>query len=110
MAQITKRTGKNGKISYLIRVSDGYGVDGKQRKKSMTWTPPKGMTPKKIEKELQKQALMFEEAVSAGTMEDGSIRFQVFSEKWMKEYAEKQLKIKTVEGYRRMLIRINQGN
>ena len=109
MAQITKRTGKNGKISYLIRVSDGYGVDGKQRKKSMTWTPPKGMTPKKIEKELQKQALMFEEAVSAGTMEDGSIRFQVFSEKWMKEYAEKQLKIKTVEGYRRMLIRINQG-
>ena len=40
MAQITKRVGKNGKVSYLIRVSAGYGVDGKQRKQSMTWTPP----------------------------------------------------------------------
>lgn len=109
MAQITKRVGKNGKVSYLIRVSDGYGVDGKQRKQSMTWTPPEGMTPKKIEKQLQIEALRFEEAVSAGTMQDSSIRFQAFSEKWMKEYAEKQLKIKTVTGYQRMLIRVNQG-
>lgn len=109
MAQITKRTGKNGKVSYLIRVSDGYGVDGKQRKQSMTWTPEDGMTPKKIEKELQRQALMFEEAVNAGTMQDGSIRFQEFSEKWLSEYAEKQLKAKTVEGYRRLLVRANQA-
>ena len=109
MAQITKRTGKNGKVSYLIRVSDGYGVDGKQRKQGMTWTPPEGMTPKKIEKELQRQAIIFEEAVKAGTVQDGAIKFQAFSEKWMKEYAEKQLKAKTVDGYRRMLTRINQS-
>ena len=109
MAQITKRTGKNGKVSYLIRVSDGYGVDGKQRKQSMTWTPEDGMTPKKIEKELQRQALKFEEAVNAGMVQDGTMRFQAFAEKWLHEYAEKQLKIKTVSSYRRFLERINQG-
>ena len=76
MAQITKRTGKNGKISYLIRVSNGYGVDGKQHKQSMTWTPPEGMSHKKIEKQLQLEALRFEEAVTAGTSQDGNIRFQ----------------------------------
>lgn len=109
MAQITKRTGKNGKVSYLIRVSNGYGVDGKQHKQSMTWTPPEGMTPKKIEKQLQLEALRFEEAVNAGTSQDGNIRFQAFAEKWLEEYAEKQLKIKTLDGYRRMLPRIYQG-
>ena len=109
MASIVKRTGKNGKISYLIRVSDKYGVDGKQRKKSMTWTPPEGMTPKKIEKQLQIEAMRFEEAVSAGTLQDSSIKFQAFAEKWLLEYAEKQLKIKTVQGYRELLPRIYQG-
>ena len=87
MAQITKRTGKNGKVSYLIRVSNGYGVDGKQHKQSMTWTPPEGMSPKKIEKQLQLEALRFEEAVTAGTSQDGNIRFQTFAEKWLEEYA-----------------------
>lgn len=109
MAQITKRTGKNGKTSYLIRVSDGYGVDGKQRKKAMTWTPPEGMTPKKIEKQLQIEALKFEEAVSAGAVQDGSIRFQTFAEKWLNEYAKKQLKIKTWTEYEKRLDRINQA-
>lgn len=106
MAQITKRVGKNGAVSYLIRVSDGYGVDGRQRKKSMTWTPPEGTTPKKIDKQLQIEALKFEERVNAGTSQDGSIRFQSFAEKWLSEYAEKQLKRKTVDGYKKELSQI----
>lgn len=109
MAQITKRTGKNGKVSYLIRVSAGYGVDGKQRKQSMTWTPPEGMTPKKIEKQLQIEALHFEETVNAGLSQDGSMKFAAFVKKWFAEYAKKQLKIKTVSGYEALLPRINQG-
>ncbi len=109
MAQITKRTGKNGKVSYLIRVSAGYGVDGKQRKQSMTWTPPEGLTPKKIEKQLQIEALRFEETVNAGLSQDGSMKFAAFAEKWFTEYAKKQLKTKTVAGYEALLPRINQG-
>lgn len=109
MAQITKRVGKSGKVTYLIRVSAGYGVDGKQRKQSMTWTPPEGMTLKKIEKQLQIEALRFEEAVNAGTTQNGSMKFAVFADKWLVEYARKQLKIKTVSGYEALLPRINQG-
>lgn len=109
MAQITKRTGKTGKVSYLIRVSAGYDVNGHQIKRSMTWTPPEGMTPKKIEKALQIEALKFEEAVAAGTVQDGTIRFQAFAEKWFEEYAKRNLKIKTVSGYKRLMPRINQG-
>lgn len=109
MAQITKRVGKNGRVSYLIRVSDGYGVDGKQRKKAMTWTSPEGMTPKKIEKQLQIEAIRFEEEVSAGTVQDGSMKFQAFAEKWLEEYAKKQLKIKTWTEYEKRFERINQA-
>ncbi len=109
MAQITKRTGKGGKVSYLIRVSDGYGVDGKQRKKSTTWTPPDGMTAKRAEKQVQIEAMHFEEAVSSGAIQDGSIRFQTFAEKWLNEYAKKQLKIKTWSEYEKRLGRINQA-
>lgn len=106
MAQVIKRTAKSGKISYLIRVSNGYGLDGKQKKLSMTWEPPAGMTEKRAEKEAQRQALAFEEQISSGTANDGRIRLKEFSERWMMEYVEKQLKKKTAHGYRQCLPRI----
>ena len=106
MAQIIKRTAKSGKVSYLIRVSNGYGLDGKQKKLSMTWEPPAGMTEKRAEKEAQRQALAFEEQVNSGTANDGRIRLKEFSERWMMEYVEKQLKKKTAHGYRQCLPRI----
>lgn len=60
MATIKKREGKTG-VSYLIRVSGGYDVSGNQVVHSMTWKPEPGMKPKQIEKELQRQAVLFEE-------------------------------------------------
>ena len=56
MAYITKRN-----KSYLIRVSCGYDAQGKQVVQTMTWTPEKGMTARQAEKELNKQAVMFEQ-------------------------------------------------
>lgn len=109
MAQIIERKGKDGKTSYLIRVSDGYDMNGKQHKKSMTWTPPEGMTPAKIKKQLAIVAMKFEEQVAAGAVQDGSIRFYQFAEKYMKEYAEKNLKRKTFAEYQNRLVRINQA-
>lgn len=109
MANITKRVGKNGKVSYLIRVSTGYGIDGKQRKQSMTWTPPEGMSAKKIEKQVQIEALHFEEAVNSGTYQDANIRFKEFAEHWFEQYATKQLKKKTISGYQRLLPRIYEA-
>ena len=56
MANITKRG-----ASYRIRCSCGYGPSGNQVMKSMTWTPDPKMTAKQIEKELNRQAVLFEE-------------------------------------------------
>ncbi len=109
MAQIVERKSKGGKVSYLIRVSYGYDMNGKQLRKSMTWTPPDGLTPAKIKKQLNAVALKFEEQVSTGTIQDGTIRFFQFAERFMNEYADKHLKKKTAAEYRLRLIRINQA-
>lgn len=101
MATATKR----GK-SYLIRASSGYTVEGKQVRPSMTWTPEPGMTPKQIEKELNRQMVLFEESCRGSSHSDGHIKFQAFAEQWMKEYAEPHLGKRTIAGYRAILPRI----
>ena len=105
MAQVIKRNNKGG-LSFLIRCSDGYDANGKQRKQSMTWTPPPGMSERKAEKEAEKEAIRFEDAVNAGTIQDGNIKFQAFAEKWFVEYAEKNLKLKTWGEYKRRMGRV----
>lgn len=94
MATIKKREGKSG-VSYLIRVSSGYDVSGNQVVHSMTWKPEPGMKPKQIEKELQRQAVLFEEQC-AGKGANGSIKFEAFARQWFQEYAEPNLRIRTV--------------
>lgn len=102
MATIEKRG-----ETYRIIVSAGYAMDGKQIRRRMTWTPDPSMTERQIAKEVQRQAVLFEEKVMSGQALDGSIRFAEFAEYWMTEYAEKQLRPKTVAEYRAQLRRIN---
>ncbi len=85
--------------SYRFTVSCGYDINNRQIRESMTWTPPEGMTPKKTEKEAQRQAVLFEEKCRSGQVLDGGMRFSDFSEKWF-DYAEKQLRPTTIAGYR----------
>ena len=47
--------------------------------------------------------------MEAGAAQDSNIRFRDFADQWLTGYAEKQLKIKTVNGYRKLLIRANQA-
>ena len=54
-------------ITYYIRAFDGYDSQGEQIVRSMTWKPSENLTPKQIEKELQRQVIMFEETVKKGT-------------------------------------------
>lgn len=61
MANITKRG-----ESYLIRVSCGYDANDKKITRSMTWKPDPKLTPKQIEKELNRQAMIFEEKCKHG--------------------------------------------
>ena len=101
-------TEKRGK-SYRIVVSLGYDIKGKQIKKQKKWTPSPKMSANQIEKELEKQAVIFEEECRLGRVLNGKIHFSVFADKWFKEYAEKQLKASTLSRYRGLIKRINQG-
>ena len=74
MATIQKRGN-----SYLIRVSCGYDVKGKQVIQSMTWKPDEKMTAKQIEKELNRQAVMFEDACMKG-FQVKAVKFEAFCE------------------------------
>lgn len=95
---------------YKISVSCGYGVNGKQIRQHMTWVPDPGMTPRQIEKELQRQAILFEEQVKHGrSTANGNIRFDAFCEIFMKDYAALYLKAKTMDGYDRHLKKIMPG-
>lgn len=68
MSNITKRKNKAGEtISYRIRVARGYDSEGNKLKPyEKTWKPQPGMTEKQMEKEAQRQALLFEEQCRNG--------------------------------------------
>ena len=102
MATIQKRGN-----SYKIVVSCGYDLNGKQIRRSMTWTPEPGLTRRQTEKELDRQAVLFEEQCHTGQVLDGNIKFADFAEKWFKDYAEKQLRPTTIARYRLLMPRIN---
>lgn len=95
---------------YKISVSCGYGLDGKQIRQHMTWVPDPGMTPRQTEKELQRQAVLFEEAVKQGkSSANGNIRFDAFCKIFLADYARLYLKAKTVDGYEKHLQKIMPG-
>lgn len=95
---------------YKISVSCGYGLDGKQIRQHMTWVPDPGMTPRQTEKELQRQAVLFEEAVKHGkSSANGNIRFDAFCKIFLADYARLYLKAKTVDGYEKHLQKIMPG-
>lgn len=101
MATIKKRGN-----SYLIRCYDGYDQTGRQVERTMTWKIPTGMSEKKAEREARHQAELFEEKVRTGQSAEKKIKFSDFCDLWMKDYAETQLRPKTVTRYRGLLERI----
>jgi len=73
MANIEKRSGN----TYRIVVSAGYDHNGKKLRKYRTVTLSEGMTERQREKELTRQAVLFEQEVETGTYLDGGIVIQV---------------------------------
>lgn len=74
MPNITKRKNKDGEVvSYRIRVARGYDSQGNKLKPyEMTWKPTPGMTPRQAEKEVQRQAMLFEEQCKTGLAGDAT--------------------------------------
>lgn len=87
MATIRRRP--NG--TYEIKVSCGYGVDGKQRNQYKSYKPEPGMTKRQIEKEVQRQAILFEEDCKCGQI-TAAVKFETFAEQWFEEYAKVNLR------------------
>lgn len=94
---------------YKITVSQGYDYAGKRIRQYMTWIPEPGMTERQVKKELERQAVLFEEQVRNGLAANTNIRFKDFADKYMTEYAKLYLKPKTVQTYTENLVRINQA-
>ena len=90
MATIRKRGN-----SYQIRVSTGYDTNGNHKEQAMTWKPPEGMSERQIQKELNRQAVMFEEACAHGYYTT-AMKFQDLAEEWFREYAELNLRKTTL--------------
>lgn len=107
MAKIIKRMKKDGTCSYCIRVSNGYDRQGRQVMVNRTFTPPPGLTGKKLEKELQRQADAFEQEVHSGISLDASMKLDDLIERWFTEYADRQLKPKTATEYRKLVPRVS---
>ena len=97
MAQITERISKSGEVSYLIRVSLGYEMSGKQITKSKTWRPEAGMNPKQITKEVNKAATLFEASFEKREI-NRRAKFKEVADEWL-DLMEKtqEIKISTLE-------------
>lgn len=92
MANVQKREN-----SYRIRVSDGFDpATGARKYRTKTWTPEPGMTENQIEKELQRQTVLFEEYCRKQTAKGDSMSFDAFVKRWRSEYAVVQFKRTTL--------------
>jgi hypothetical protein len=90
MASIQKRGS-----SYRIKVSCGYDTSGKQVVQTMTYKPEDGMTERQIEKDVNRQAILFEQECLKGNV-TATVKFQDFAERWFKEVGERTPKGNTI--------------
>lgn len=111
MPNITPRVNKNGETtSYTIRVYHGYDSKGKRLKPyTMSYKPAQGMTAKQIEKEVQRQAMLFEEQCKLGYAPDSRQTFSQYAEYVLNSKTESGTKHSTIKRYRELLERINKG-
>lgn len=93
--------------SYQIRISCGYTTDGQQVIRTKTWTPDRGMTARQVQKELNRQAIMFEEDCLMGHV-NSAIKFGTFMEQWKNDYAIHHFKQTTIDTMTKAAKRINE--
>jgi len=94
---------KRGKDKYLLTVSSGTDVDGKRIRHTKT-------IKAKSDRELEKALALFVSDVERGVISNkNKITFGEFGEKWLTEYAEKRLAIKTVHEYKSLFKEIKES-
>ena len=73
MATIRKRGN-----TYQIRVSCGYDSKGNQVIQTTSWKPEPSMKARQVEKEVQKQAMLFEDKCLKGQV-TANVKFEDFA-------------------------------
>lgn len=107
MPNITKRTNKDGSLSYKITVTKGRDANGKQIRHFMTFSPAPNMTEKKAEKEAQRVAFAFEKQIEDGFSLDNRQTFSQYAAYVLDLKQRSGVKYKTIEYYRQLMERIN---
>ena len=106
MAYFEKRSAN----TYKIVVSMGYDSNGKHRRVSKTVKLPENMSESKRQKELNTLCVLFQQEVENGLyLDGGKITFAEFTNKWLTDYAEKNLAPTTLVSYKIILNRILQA-
>lgn len=100
MATIRKRGN-----TYQIRVSCGYDTKGNQVIQTTSWKPEPNMTARQAEREVQKQAMLFEEKCLKGQI-TANVKFEKFAEQWFEEYAKLNLRHTSYERMRQLTQRV----
>ena len=95
MATIRERNG-----TYQITVYSGFDLNGRRKRETTTFTPPKELSPKKKEKVVQAFAIDFENRVKNGLVLAGEkTTLREFVDRWREEYASQNLEPGTLEKY-----------
>ncbi len=108
MASILARKNKNGEIiSYQIQVYRGRDSNDKKLKPYIkTWKVPKGWSDKRIEKELNRIATIFEEECKKGVVATEKQTFEQYA-KYVIDLKERSgAKHRTIHRYKKLLERI----
>lgn len=108
MAHIEKIEGKRG-TSYRFIVSGGFDSNGKRIFHKKTWKPPEGMTPRQIEKAVQRAAMDFERSIEQGYSLDNKQTFADYAAYVLDLKERDGTKAKTLDRYRELMIRINHA-
>lgn len=83
MAYIQKKTNAKGETIYKIKVSCGYDINGKQVTHTLTYKPKPNMTAKQIEREVNRQAVLFEEDCNNDALSNKRIKFSNLADEWL---------------------------
>lgn len=106
MAHIEKIEGKRG-TSYRFIVSGGFDTNGKRIFHKKTWKPPEGMTPRQIEKAVQRAAVDFERSIEQGYSLDNKQTFAEYAAYVLDLKERTGVRPTTLDRYRELLGRIN---
>ena len=108
MATIEKLIGKTSS-TYRITVYSGFDTQGKRIRHRQTYKPDPGMTPRQIEKAVQRAATDFERSIEQGFVLDNRQTFAEYAAYVLDLKERSGTKPKTLDRYRELMGRINQA-